>query len=41
MAGNGGYWDMMEVVWVGRRGGQSQGGVWVHAGDVQSASLGT
>ena len=26
VAGNGGYWDMMEVVWVGHRGGQSQGG---------------
>ena len=38
MAGkcNGGYWDMMEVAWVGRGGGQSQGGAWVHAGDMQS-----
>ena len=36
MAGNGGYWDMMEVAQVGRGGGQSQGGTWVHTGDAQS-----
>ena len=37
VAGNGGYQDVMEVAWVGHGGGQSQGGVWVCAGDVQSA----
>ena len=39
VAGNGGYWDMMEVAWVGCGGGQSQGGTWVRAGDTQSAWL--
>ena len=33
VAGNGGYRDVMEVAWVGHGGGQSQGGVWVRAGD--------
>ena len=37
VAGNGGYRDVMEVAWVGRGGGQNQGGIWVHTGDTQSA----
>ena len=35
VAGNGGYQDVMEVVWVGHGGGQNQGGIWVHTGDAQ------
>ena len=31
MAGNGGYWDVMEVARVGRGGSQSQGGAWGQA----------
>ena len=36
VAGNGSYRDVMEVAWVGHGGGQSQRGMWVHAGDMQS-----
>ena len=39
MAGNGGYWDMMEVAWAGHGGGQSQDMMevaWVSCGGGQS-----